>query len=116
MGVDHTEEGLSDELDQQGRVSGNERSGRGHVLDARQGGDRDNVDPSLSFFFTRNSRQGERQKIISSQSLTMLVLQETPAGFALFSVADKKIQQAEKVRRVADCASKTSTASEALAV
>ena len=29
----------------------------------------------------------------------MLVLQETPAGFALFSVADKKIQQADKVRR-----------------
>jgi len=26
----------------------------------------------------------------------MLVLQETPAGFALFNVSDKKVKQAEK--------------------
>jgi len=28
----------------------------------------------------------------------MLVLQETPAGFALFNVDDKKVKKAEKVR------------------
>ncbi len=38
-------------------------------------------------------------KIFCRTTYAMLVLQETPAGFALFSVADKKIKEADKVRR-----------------
>ena len=48
-----------------------------------------------------SSRQScfEDKKIFCRATYAMLVLQETPAGFALFSVADKKIKQADKVRR-----------------